>query len=164
MILALPCAIAGCSTAYVPSGASATSAISVLNATNTHASVAVFEDAKECYKSHVAGRMDPGKSAEVSLPAGEPVALHFQQLGFTGGSGLEIGMCNIIATFRPKSGHRYSVTMANDAAGCAIRVLDGSDSSDASVVPLVLRQFTPPQGFTNKWCPALTEQQASELR
>ena len=165
MMVAPTCLVlAACGTAYVAPRSSSASDMSIHNAGSRPASVAVFEDAQECYKSHIAARFDPGESAKVSLPAQEPVALHFQQLGFTGGAGLEVGMCNIILTFKPKSGHRYSATMGNDSQGCEINITDDSVGSEAASVAMVMRQFTPPQGFTNKWCPALTEQQASQLQ
>lgn len=156
--------LVACGTAYVAPQSPLAAGMSVRNASNKYASVAVFEDAQECYKSHIAARLDPGASGQFTLPTGGLVAMHVQQLGYTGGAGLEVSMCNIIVTFRPKDGHRYSASMTNDARGCSIDILDTPASGEVASVAVVRREFTPPQGFTNKWCPALTAQQSSQLQ
>lgn len=160
----LVAALAGCATAYVAPTSSPSSEISVLNASDKYAAVAVFDDAGECFKSHIAGRMDPGRSVAITVAAGKPLALHFQQLGLTTGAGLRASSCDIIVTFLPQSRRRYSARMANDSSGCGINILDLSAPDGPAVVPLVLRAYTPPQGFTNKWCPALTEKEMEGLR
>jgi len=162
VLLAACLASTGCGTHYVAPASGPTTAISVRNQSSQFAAIAVFEDAQECYKSHVASRLDPGKSGEISVHAEKPLAMHYQLLGLAGGPG--VAMCNVIITFKPKADRRYTSILSNDSDHCTIDITEIDGNGATREVAAVTREFTPPMGFTNKWCPPLTEQQALDLR
>jgi hypothetical protein len=157
-------AATGCSTAHIAPSSGPTATVDLKNSSSAYAGIAVFEDAHECYKSHATTPLDPGKSSEIQVRAGTSLAMHYQQRGFTGGPGLEVGLCNIIITFKPEPSRRYSSVLTNRSTGCSVDIVEIGGDGTVHPVVVVNREYTPPMGFTNKWCPPLTEQQALRLR
>ena len=156
--------VTGCSTAHIAPSSGPTATIDLKNSSSAYAGIAVFEDAHECYRSHSTTPLGPGKATEIQVRAGLPLAMHYQQRGFTGGPGLEAGLCNIIITFRPEPSRRYSSALTDSSTGCSVDIVEVGEDGASHPVVVVNREYTPPMGFTNKWCPSLTEQQALRLR
>ncbi len=152
----------GCGTHYVAPTSGSIAKVTIESRVDSELAIAIFDDANECFTSHGAAALEPGQSTELSVVAGHPLAMHFQQRDISNFP--TVTTCDLIITWKPMNGGQYKSVMYKTKDGCAANVREiVAGSGSYRRIPFVGRKATPPVGFTHKWCAALTDEQKALL-
>jgi hypothetical protein len=152
----------GCGTHYVAPTSGPTAIVAIESRVVSEVSIGIFDDANECFTAHGAAWLEPGKSTELPVVAGKPLAMHFQLTGISNFPTVTI--CNLGITWKPMNDGRYKAVISQTKDGCAVNVHEvvGGGGSYQEV-PFIGRKIIPPVGFTGIWCAALTDEQKALL-